>query len=154
MEMRGFKQILHLSGSIRLKLCNQAHVPLLKQELFGRFFRRNSAILIIYLKATSPPFFFFLSLSRVCLFSSPPATVFFTISMMTQLHVLILIGTTWLKGKLPPFCCFLALVSGVNNILSVCACALPSVCEKSRRGHRCSSSSPERRGFCPDLLCI
>lgn len=51
--MRGFKQILHLSRSIRLKLCNQAHVPLLlKQELFfGRFFRRNSPILIIYLKA-------------------------------------------------------------------------------------------------------
>lgn len=64
MEMRGFKQILHLSRSIRLKLCNQAHVPLLlKQELFGRFFRRNSPILIIYLKAM-----FCLFISAACLF--------------------------------------------------------------------------------------
>lgn len=64
MEMRGFKQILHLARSIRLKLCNQAHVPLLlKQELFGRFRRRNSPILIIYLKAM-----FCLFISAVCLF--------------------------------------------------------------------------------------
>lgn len=85
--MRGFKQILHLSGSIRLKLCNQAHVPLLKQELFGRVFRRNSPILIIYLKAMFP---FYLCRVFVCS-HPPPATVFFTIYMMTQLHVLILI---------------------------------------------------------------
>lgn len=69
--MRGFKQILHLSGSIRLKLCNQAHVPLLKQELLGRFFRRNSAILIIYLKAMFP---FFLCRVFVCF--HPPCDCF------------------------------------------------------------------------------
>lgn len=73
--MRGFKQILHLSGSIRLKLCNQAHVPLfLKQELFGRFSRRNSPILIIYLKAV-----FCLFISAACLFVVifPHATILF-----------------------------------------------------------------------------
>lgn len=55
MEMRGFKQILHLSRSIRLKLCNQAHVPLLlKQQLFGEepFQGATVPFLIIYLKAT------------------------------------------------------------------------------------------------------
>lgn len=54
MEMRGFKQILHLSRSIRLKLCNQAHVPLLlKQQLFGEepFQGATVPFLIIYLKA-------------------------------------------------------------------------------------------------------
>lgn len=42
--MRGFKQILHLSRSIRLKLCNQAHVPLLlKQELFWKGFQAQQS---------------------------------------------------------------------------------------------------------------
>lgn len=49
---------------------------------------------------------------------------------MTELHVLILSGTTRLKGKLSPFCCVLVLVSGVTNTLSVrvCVCARASVC--------------------------
>lgn len=126
--MRGFKQILHLSRSIRLKLCNQAHVPLLlKQELFleAFFFRRNSPILIIYLKAL-----FCLFISAACLFVVifPPRDSFLSIYRMTQLHCSFYSGTTWLKGKLSPFCRVLALVSRVNNVVRVCVCEWGKYC--------------------------